>query len=142
VTLLLVVVFPLDVFGALIALVIGHLIVFLMLIGDINSMFLSIIKKIDTKIIIDFLKVGMLYAFSFLLINLNYKVDIIFLNQLSDDFNTGIYSKGVLLTEYLWQIPMLFGSVIFARRTIAKNKRMFSLQVAMILRISLAAVTL
>lgn len=142
VTLLLVVVFPLDITGALIALVIGHLIVFLMLIKEVDSVLLTLIKRVDTKVIVDFLKVGMLYAFSLLLINLNYKIDIIFLNKMSDDFNTGIYSKGVLLVEYLWQIPMLFGSVIFARRTISKDQLSFSKQVAMILRVSLAVVTL
>lgn len=142
VTLLLVVIFPLDVLGALIALVIGHFVVFLMLIKEVNSVLLTLLRRVDTAIIVDFLKVGLLYAFSLLLINLNYKIDIIFLNKMSDDFNTGIYSKGVLLVEYLWQIPMLFGSVIFARRTIAKDKLSFSNQVATILRISLGAVIL
>src|SRR5690606_26210842 len=121
---------------------IGHFVVFLMLIKEVNSVLLTLLRRVDTAIIVDFLKVGLLYAFSLLLINLNYKIDIIFLNKMSDDFNTGIYSKGVLLVEYLWQIPMLFGSVIFARRTISKDQLSFTKQVAMILRISLAVVTL
>src|SRR5690606_23941030 len=52
----------------------------------------------------------------------------------------GIYSKGASITEYLWQIPMLFSTIVFARSATSKNDYQFSLKVAHLLRISLLAI--
>lgn len=63
--------------------------------------------KYDWRVIKQMLSLGLVYAFALLVINLNYRIDVILLDRLSTAFETGIYSKGVSVTEYLWQIPML-----------------------------------
>lgn len=139
-TILLVIVFKLSIMGALVALIIGPVLVFLQII------FVSKIRvfdfKFNKKVIVAFLSKGSIYALSFLLINLNYKIDIIILNQLVNDFQVGIYSKGVLLAEYLWQVPMVFSSIIFARSASSKDNHSFSNKVAALTRLSLCLVAL
>ena len=59
---------------------------------------------------------------------------------LSTDYEIGIYSKGIVITEYLWQIPTLFSSVVIACSAVSKEDRLFSLKVAQLLRLSLLAI--
>jgi len=92
----------------------------------------SIIKRM--------LSLGLVYALALLIINLNYKIDVILLDNLSSSFETGIYTKGVSITEYLWQIPMLLSTVIFARSAVSKDAKAFSLKVAQLLRLSFVAI--
>src|SRR5690606_32691573 len=82
------------------------------------------------------LSLGVIYAISLLVINLNYKVDIILLDKLSTPFEMGIYSKGSGITQYLWQIPMLFSTIVFARSAVSRDDIGFSLKVAQLLRLS------
>ena len=61
---------------------------------------------------------------------------------MSSSFETGIYSKGVSVTEYLWQIPMLLSTVVFARSAVSKDDKAFSIKVAQLLRLSFLAIGL
>lgn len=92
--------------------------------------------KYNWGVIKQMLSLGLVYAFALLVINLNYRIDVILLDRLSTAFETGIYSKGVSVTEYLWQIPMLLSTVVFARSAVSKDDRGFSLKVAQLLRLS------
>ncbi len=82
------------------------------------------------------LSLGLIYAFSLLIINLNYKADYILLDKLSTAYELGIYSKGASITQYLWQIPMLLSTIVFARSAVSKSDRAFSLKIAQLLRLS------
>lgn len=95
---------------------------------------LSVIKKI--------VSLGLAYALGLLIVNMNYRIDVIIMEQMSTSFETGIYSKGSVLTQYLWQIPMLLGTIVFARSANAKDKKAFSLQVCQLLRLSLIIIIL
>ena len=86
------------------------------------------------------LSLGVIYAIALLVINLNYRIDVILLDNLSTPFETGIYSKGVSITEYLWQIPMLLSTVVFARSAMSKNDYDFSLKITQLLRLSFIAI--
>src|SRR5690554_2359113 len=98
--------------------------------------------KYDWKIIKSLLSLGIVYAISLLVINLNYKTDIIILDELSTPYELGIYSKGSGITQYLWQIPMIFSTIVFARSAVSKNSKAFSLKVAQLLRLSFIAIGL
>jgi O-antigen/teichoic acid export membrane protein len=136
---LLVICFDLDAKGALLAVVGGHLFVFLLLMRKNDFLnFFSI--NYEWKVIKSMLSLGLVYAFSLLIINLNYKVDLILLDKLSTPYELGIYSKGAGITQYIWQIPMLLSTIVFARSTIAKDDISFSLKVAQLLRVSFAFV--
>lgn len=67
------------------------------------------------------IKEGILPMLSSLLIILNYKIDIIMLNQFNVDFSLiGIYSLGLSIAEYLWIIPDIFKDVV-QKRTAKDN---------------------
>lgn len=134
-TIVFVVAIKLDVAGAMIASIGGPFLMAIILLFK-NKFIQAFSFKYDWKIIKSMLSLGIVYAISLLVINLNYKVDIILLERLSTPYEIGLYSKGAGITEYLWQIPMLLSTIIFARSAVSKDDRLFSLKVAQLLRLS------
>lgn len=127
--------------GALIANIGGVLFMFTVLLFR-NKFLKSFSLKLDWEIIQNMLSLGLTYAIALFVINLNYKIDIVLLDQLSTAYEMGIYSKGSGITQYLWQIPMLFSTIVFARSAISKNDRAFSVKVAQLLRVSFIFIAL
>lgn len=137
----LIIYFDWEVRGAMIAAVGGHLFMFLVLIIKNNFLnFFSI--RYEWKVIKSLMSLGLVYAFSLLIINLNYRVDLILLDKLSTTYELGIYSKGAGITQYLWQMPMLLSTIVFARSAVSKNDKAFSFKVAQLLRVSFVVVFL
>lgn len=134
-TVLFVVLLQWDVKGAMIASVGGPLFMFVLLL--FKNKFLNFFSlKYNWHIIKQMLSLGIVYATALFVINLNYRVDVILLDKLSNAYELGIYSKGAGITQYLWQIPMLLSTVVFARSAVSKNDKAFSLKVAQLLRVS------
>jgi len=138
-TTLFVALFKIGVHGAMIAMIGGPLSMFIILLIK-NKLLSHFSIKYKWNIIKPMLSLGITYAFSLFIINLNYKTNLILLDKLSNPYELGIYSKGASITEYLWQIPMLFSTIVFARSATSKNDYQFSLKVAHLLRISLLAI--
>ena len=126
----------LDIKGAILATLVGSILmsIILFLKNDFLSFFSA---KIEWIVIKKLLSLGLIYALSLLVINLNYKIDIILIDKLSTPFELGIYSKGSSLIQYLWQIPMLLSTLVFAKSATSKKDIEFSLKVAQLLRISI-----
>ncbi|MGN7890109.1 polysaccharide biosynthesis C-terminal domain-containing protein [Dyadobacter endophyticus] len=134
-TLLLVTLFSLGVTGALIAVIGGPL--FMAIVMLFKNDFLSAFSfRYEVAIIKSLLSLGLTYALALLVINLNYKVDVIILDKLSTPYELGIYSKGASIIQYLWQIPMVLSTIIFSRSAVSKDDHAFSLKVAQLLRLS------
>ena len=125
--------------GYLLALIIGPLFISGVLLFK-NKFIRAFSFNFNRDIIKQMLSLGLVYAFALLVVNLNYKIDVILLDNLSSAFETGIYSKGVSITEYLWQIPMLLSTVVFARSAVSKDDKAFSLKVTQLLRLSIVAI--
>ena len=123
----------LGISGALIAKIGGVLFMFTVLL--FKNKFLKSFSY-NWVIIKKMLSLGLIYALALFIINLNYKIDIVLLDQLSTAFEMGIYSKGSGITQYLWQIPMLFSTIVFARSSVSKNDAAFSNKVTQLLRVS------
>lgn len=124
-----------DVKGAMMASVGGPLFMFFVLL--FKNKFLAFFSfRYNWKIIQQMLSLGIIYAIALFVINLNYKIDFILLDKLSNTYELGIYAKGAGITQYLWQIPMLFSTIVFARSAVSKNDKVFSLKVAQLLRVS------
>jgi O-antigen/teichoic acid export membrane protein len=138
---LLVVIIPLGINGVMLSSISGPVFMFVLLLFK-NDFIHAFKLKFDWKIIHSLLSLGIVYAISILVINLNYKADVILLDKLSSPFELGIYSKGVAITEYLWQIPMLLSTIIFARSASAKDGLVFSRKVAQLLRLSVISIGL
>ena len=126
--------------GALLAGILGPIVIFLIVLyrnpiswDDYTFNYIVISKLV---------KMGAVYAISMLVINLNYRFDLILLDKLSTASALGIYSKGAAITQYLWQIPMLLGTIVFARSATAPDPREYSLKVARLLRVSIVVVGL
>ena len=124
---------PLGVTGSLIG---SLLSVFFMAVVVFRKMRQQISFRINFNwpLLTGMLKLGLIYALSLFVINLNYKADVILLDQLSTKHELGIYSKGVSIVQYLWEIPMLLSTLIFSRSAASKNPELFSLQVCRLLR--------
>ena len=67
-----------------------------------------------------------------LLVEMNYRVDVIFLNKLTDDYLVGLYATGVQLAEMAWMIPDVFKEVLFNKtaKSDSVDKVCFSLRIA------------
>ncbi|MRH99160.1 oligosaccharide flippase family protein [Kriegella sp. EG-1] len=131
----------LDITGYLIAMIGGPLFISIVLLFK-NKFINAFSFTFQWNVIKKMLSLGVIYALSLLVINLNYKIDIILLDLMSATYETGIYSKGAAITQYLWQIPMLLSTIVFARSAVSKNGRTFSLKIAQLLRLSILAIGL
>ncbi|MDN3668121.1 flippase [Echinicola jeungdonensis] len=128
-----------DISGYLLSIFLGQLMMFFVLVFRDNFLgFISVLINVD--LVKNLIRLGTIYAVSLLVINLNYQLDIVILEQLSSDFEMGIYSRGANIVQYLWQIPMLFSTIIFARSSSSKNSFQFSLKVSQLLRVSLLVI--
>ncbi|EKB48328.1 oligosaccharide flippase family protein [Cecembia lonarensis] len=138
-TIIFVIIIKLEVRGAMIAQFSGPLIMFFLLLFK-NKFLKYFSLKFDLNLIFNLLKLGSIYALSLLVINLNYKIDIILLGKLSSAFELGIYTKGAGIIQYLWQIPMFLSTIVFARSAVSKNDLEFSLKVSQLLRITIVLI--
>lgn len=127
--------------GALIAKIGGVLFMFIVLLFK-NKFLKSFSFVYNWSIIKKMLSLGLIYALALFIINLNYSVDIILLDQLSSPLEMGIYAKGSGITQYLWQIPMLFSTIVFARSAVSKDDIAFSYKVSQLLRVSFVLIGL
>ncbi|GGD30307.1 flippase [Flavobacterium orientale] len=131
--------FDLEVMGAMLAYLFGHLAIFIALAIRKDNLMPKTFQ-IEKEVISKMLSLGLIYAFALLIVNLNYKIDVVLLENLSTPYELGIYAKGSSIVQYLWQIPMLFSSLVFARSAISKDGLAFSKKVAQLLRLSILLV--
>ena len=124
-----------DIKGYMLALIGGPVVMFFILLFK-NKFIQSFSFKVNWKLVKSLIGLGSIYALSLLVINLNYKFDIIMLGRMSTEYQTGIYSKGANLTEFLWQIPMFLSTIVFARSATSKDGLAFSKKVAQLMRLS------
>lgn len=124
--------------GALTGLLISNVIV--------SAYAVSLLKKeykitinLRNPIIIQMLRLGVVYASSFLIIQLNYRVDILLLQRLSDTKEVGLYSLGVAFAELLWQIPLAISIIVMTRSANTKNMKLMTENTAKLLRLSIIA---
>jgi len=140
-TILFVLVFFLDIAGYMLAMVGGPLCIFLILLLK-NKFLQAFSLKLNLEVLKKMIGLGLVYAVALFVINLNYRADIILLDNLSVSYETGIYSKGSAITQYLWQIPMLLSTIVFARSAVSKDEKLFSVKVTQLLRISFLGIGL
>jgi O-antigen/teichoic acid export membrane protein len=96
--------------------------------------YVAVKPKFDFVIIKQLLSLGLIYAVTAMITILNYKVDIVLLEKWSNTYQLGIYSKGAILVELLWQIPTILSTITFSRSAAAKDSHAFSLKVCSLLR--------
>ncbi len=113
-TLLLVVWLRLEVIGALIATLISSITVFSITIYGLRKEFYFNFS-FDRGLLTSLVKLGLVYAFTFILLQLNYKVDILFLQKMVTSEEVGFYTLAVSVSEQLWLLPYAAGLVLMSR---------------------------
>jgi O-antigen/teichoic acid export membrane protein len=83
------------------------------------------------------LQTGVVYALSFLIIQLNYRIDVLLLKALSTPAEVGIYSLGVSVAELLWQVPLAISIVVMSRSANSTDQAGMNQSTARLLRVSL-----
>jgi O-antigen/teichoic acid export membrane protein len=93
--------------------------------------------KLKSTILGKMLKLGALNAISFFIIQMNYRIDVLLLQKLSDASEVGYYSLGVSVAEQLWQLPIAVGTVVMSRAANAVSGFSATKEVAKVLRVSM-----
>jgi O-antigen/teichoic acid export membrane protein len=128
--------FAMDIDGVLIALLGGPLIMAIALFIKTDAV-RSFSLRVDWKVLKVMLGLGSIYALNIFVVLLNYRVDIIMLDFMSVPYEVGIYTKGMGITEYLWQITWIFSHVVMQRSAVAIDDKAFSLKISQLVRLSL-----
>jgi O-antigen/teichoic acid export membrane protein len=111
--------------------------IFMFLILNIReNYFRSFNFRIEKKELLKLINLGLVYSFALLVITLNYRIDTILLDKLSNSYQVGIYSRGASLIQYLWQIPMLMDNIVFTRGMAGNFDAAFSKRVCVLMRLS------
>ncbi|SJL83518.1 polysaccharide biosynthesis C-terminal domain-containing protein [Vibrio palustris] len=77
----------------------------------------------SSELLFKMLKIGFLFAVAYFLIQINYKVDVIFLKKLSTESQVGQYSVAVQIAEMVWQLPTAALTVLMSRSANDKQKK-------------------
>jgi O-antigen/teichoic acid export membrane protein len=103
-----------SVFGALFSLFISNLLVSIASISYLNRNY-RIKLRFDKEVIGSLARLGIAYALAVVVMQLNYRVDLLLLQKLSTLKEVGYYSLGVSISDKLWQLPSAIGLVVMSR---------------------------
>ena len=80
---------------------------------------------------------GILFSASFFIIMLNFRVDVILLQRMTDLSEVGLYSLAVQIAEQLWQIPLAISIIIFSRTASSDDPALMTAKTLSLTRASL-----
>lgn len=127
--------FSFEILGAIIAFLVSGSIVAIYGIILISRSF-RIRLRIHKEIIKSLLKLGILFSASFFIIQLNFRIDILFIEKLRDATEVGIYSLGVSVAEQLWLLPLAIGIVVFSRTATTRDQAAMTSTTGVLVRLS------
>lgn len=81
----------------------------------IKCRYIPSLSKVEKKFLVFLLKFGFVSMLTTLLMEFNYRIDVIILQQYVPYSEIGLYSVGSKLAQYIWLIPDAFKEVIFSR---------------------------
>lgn len=128
----------LGITGALQALVLSHIIITawaLAVLGRNSGLRLIYRPEIIRRL----LSMGIVFALSFVIIQLNFRIDVLLLKELSTMDEVGYYSLGVSIAEKLWQLPLAIGVVLMSRTANTTDQDAINTTTARLVRVSLLA---
>ncbi len=124
--------------GALLALVVSHVLITLWALYLVIKEF-GFHLHFRPEIMRSLLSMGFLFALSFMIIQLNYRVDVLLLQKLSTMDEVGYYSLGVSIAEKIWQLPLAIGVVLMSRAVNTEDQESIDRTTARLVRVSLIA---
>ncbi|WP_020619918.1 oligosaccharide flippase family protein [Paenibacillus daejeonensis] len=78
---------------------------------------IRVVKPIPQMLI----RKGFAFALALFVIQLNYRIDIVFLERLTSATEVGLYSVGTNIAELIWQLPTAIGLILFSRSAGSKT---------------------
>jgi O-antigen/teichoic acid export membrane protein len=81
-------------------------------------------------------RLGIVFALSIFIMQLNYKVDIILLKKYSTLEQVGLYSLAVVVAEQIWHVPSAIEIIVLTRSAAANDDQASNRTVASIMRVS------
>ncbi|PKP18060.1 MAG: hypothetical protein CVU06_12540, partial [Bacteroidetes bacterium HGW-Bacteroidetes-22] len=127
-------VFKLGVTGAITASLISAMTAFVVATRHLKREF-EIIIPAPREAIWSVGRLGVVYAISHMLLQLNYKADVLMLQKMRPAAEVGFYSIGVSITEQLWLIPFTIGLVLLSRTANDTDNTGAAQRTALLLRI-------
>lgn len=127
-----------QIVGALLALLVSHVFITIWALHFLNKEF-KLHLHFQLEIIRSLLSMGFLFALSFVIIQLNFRIDILLLKELSTMEEVGYYSLGVSIAEKLWQLPFAIGIVLMSRTVNTADQDAINKTTARLVRVSLIA---
>jgi O-antigen/teichoic acid export membrane protein len=125
----------LSVRGAFIALFLGNICMFFFVFILIRRSF-KITWKYHEGIMKSMVRLGIVFALSIFIMQLNYKVDIILLKKYSTLEQVGLYSLAVVVAEQIWHVPSAIEIIVLTRSAAATDAQASNRTVASIMRVS------
>jgi O-antigen/teichoic acid export membrane protein len=124
--------------GALLALVLSHVLITFWAIFTLAKEF-KLRLHFHPEIIKSLLSMGVMFALSFVIIQLNFRIDVLLLKQLSTMEEVGFYSLGVSIAEKLWQLPFAIGIVLMSRTVNTDDQDAINATTGRLVRVSFIA---
>ena len=106
--------FDLEILGAVISLLLSSLIITVNALIQLNRKY-KIRLNFNIPLIKSLVRLGIVFALAFFVIQLNFRLDILLLEKLSTIKEVGIYSLSAHIAEMIWQIPLAMGIIVFTR---------------------------
>lgn len=131
-------IFDWQITGALLALLLSHVLITIWALYFIHKE-TRFHLHFQSQVIKSLLSMGFLFALSFMVIQLNFRIDILLLRELSDLEEVGYYALGVSIAEKLWQLPFAIGIVLMSRTANATDQEAINRTTAKLVRVSLLA---
>ena len=125
----------LSVKGAFLALFLGNLAMFFFVFYIIRKSY-KITWKYHEGIMKSMISLGVVFALSMFIMQLNYRVDIILLKKYSTLDQVGLYSLATHIAEQLWHVPYAIEAIVLTRSANASDDKLVHKTVASILRVS------
>ncbi|MFS0725642.1 polysaccharide biosynthesis C-terminal domain-containing protein [Paenibacillus sp. 1P07SE] len=78
---------------------------------------------------------GFAFALALFVIQLNYRIDIVFLEQMTTVTDVGLYSVGTNIAELIWQVPTAIGLILFSRSASSRTTEAAIARTAKLIRL-------
>ncbi|NWH08684.1 MAG: oligosaccharide flippase family protein [Alphaproteobacteria bacterium] len=127
-----------DAFGMMLGSVLASVIVTVLAIRMLASM-VDLRFAIDARLMVNLIRLGAVYALAVFLLQLNYRVGVILLQQFGTLEDVGLFSLGTNFADLIWEIPFALHGVILSRSVTATNEALFSKNLLSLLRLTMAA---
>jgi O-antigen/teichoic acid export membrane protein len=126
----------LEVTGAVVAALIANIAVAIYAFYALSRQY-KLRVTFDFVIIKQLFLLGILFSASFFIIMLNFRVDVILLQRMTDLSEVGLYSLAVQIAEQLWQIPLATSIIIFSRTASSEDPALMTTKTLSLTRASL-----